>query len=181
MSTPKTPDPAKLVVSILTRERELIRPVLEKIEQIASPVDLISAWMPFDYTRYYEKEMGTPLYRRMACFTRLIHQEELSRIKSDTNDIEAAFVHSGNRRVNIDPGYLLPSRFILATGKDYAHRIYIGRKIYADLTLIYHQQGFKTLEWTYPDYASEPVRRFLEKTRQKYLLDLKMMKDRNDD
>ena len=117
----------------------------------------------------------------MAAFTELIHQEDLSRIKQATNTIEKEYGPHGKRMVNIDPGYLLPSRFILATGKDYSHRIYIGRQIYADLTLIYHKQGFKTLEWTYPDYASESVIQFLEKTRQKYLLDLKIKRERQDD
>jgi len=67
----------------------------------------------------------------------------------------------------------LSSRFVLATGKDYSHRIYIGENIYADLTLMWTKKGFKTLEWTYPDYASKEVTGFLEKVRNKYLLDLK--------
>ncbi|THB81069.1 MAG: DUF4416 family protein [Desulfobacteraceae bacterium] len=173
MSIPKHPDPAKLVVSILTSDRMLVKPVLEKIEQISSPVDLISPWMAFDYTNYYQKEMGTPLFRRMAGFSALIHQGDLCRIKLQTNTIENEFLKGGNRRVNIDPGYLLPSRFILATGKDFAHRVFIGDNIYADLTLIYQKQGFKTLAWTYPDYASEPVLKFLGQVRSKYVLDLK--------
>jgi hypothetical protein len=72
---------------------------------------------------------------------------------------------------------MVSSRFILATGKEYAHRIYIGRKIYADLTLIYSKKiGFQTLDWTYPDYASKSMLSFLSKARDKYLVDLKAVK-----
>ena len=98
------------------------------------------------------------------------------------NAVEKHFLDNGNRKVNIDPGYLLSSRFILATGKDYSHRIYIGRKIYADLTLMYtKQKGFVTLDWTYPDYASEQMIDFLSKVRDKYLLDLRASKGKSDD
>jgi hypothetical protein len=75
--------------------------------------------------------------------------------------------------VNIDPGYLLLERFVLATGKNYAHRIYIGQNIYADLTLTYAKGGFQTLPWTYPDYASPEIRDFLLQVRYKYSMDLK--------
>lgn len=173
MSIPKEPDSAKLVVSLFMNDKELFKTVFEMLETICGPTDLISRWLDFDFTSYYEKEMGKPLFRRVIAFKDLIAQEDLSRIKQETNAIEAQFVLDGRRQINIDPGYLLSSRFILATGKDYSHRIYIGRQIYADLTLIYSKTGFKSLEWTYPDYASKPMTGFLEKVRQKYLLDLK--------
>jgi hypothetical protein len=108
-----------------------------------------------------------------VAFKPLISQDELAGIKIATNRIENRLAEDGRRKINIDPGYLLPSRFILATGKDYSHRIYIGEQIYADLTLMFTKSGFKTLEWTYPDYASEQVFRFLGQVREKYFLDLK--------
>jgi hypothetical protein len=90
-----------------------------------------------------------------------------------TNDLEHEHSSNGKRVVNIDPGYLLHERFVLATGKNYSHRIYIGKGIYADLTLIYAKGGFKPLPWTYPDYASEIIITFLEQVRKKYTIDLK--------
>ena len=56
--------------------------------------------------------------------------------------LKKGFLDHNLRKVNIDPGYLLSSRFILATGKEYSHRIYIGKKVYADLTLMYTKKGF---------------------------------------
>ena len=108
--------------------------------------------------------------------------EFIKKYKEKTNEIEEEFAEQGNRCVNIDPGYLVSSRFILATGKEYSHRIYIGRRIYADLTLMYSKKkGFVPLEWTYPDYASETMISFLSKVRDKYLLDLKAEKGKKND
>ncbi len=147
------------------------------LEEVCGPVDIISRWLDFDYTNYYYREMGSPLFRKVFAFKNLIAQDELARIKEKTNEIENRFAISGKRAVNIDPGYLVSSRFVLATGKEYSHRIYIGHRIYADLTLMYSKkEGFKTLEWTYPDYASQSMLSFLSKVRDKYLLDLKASK-----
>jgi hypothetical protein len=77
------------------------------------------------------------------------------------------------RSVNIDPGYMLQERFVLATGKNFAHRIYIGKKIYADLTLIYKKGDFEKLPWTYPDYSDKNMLSFLRQVRKKYVADLK--------
>lgn len=152
------------------------------LEESFGPVDMISHWLDFAYTDYYYKEMGSPLYRKVFVFKNLIQQDDLAFIKEKTNVLETLFSVSGNRSINFDPGYLVSSRFILATGKEYSHRIYIGRKIYADLTLMYtKKEGFKSLEWTYPDYASKSMISFLSKVRDKYLLDLKASKRKEND
>jgi hypothetical protein len=117
--------------------------------------------------------MGAPLYRRVFSFERLIAQEQLAEIKCRTNSLETKLSTQGRRSVNIDPGYLLFERFVLATGKNYTHRIYIGRGIYADLTLIYQKGAYRPLPWTYPDYAAPQMGSFLVKVRQKYGADLK--------
>jgi hypothetical protein len=173
MSQPQSPDPAKLVVGLITRRRELITPIAGDLVARFGPVDMVSPWMPFSYTRYYEPEMGTPLFRRMVVFKELIRQGDLADVKQQTNAVERRYGHKGRRIVNIDPGYLLRERFVLATGKNFSHRIYIGRGIYADLTLIYRKGGFAPLAWTYPDYADHPLRDYLEQIRHKYLEDLK--------
>ncbi len=178
MSTPKHPDPAKLVIGCIMNDKSLIESLFPFLEDQFGPVDMISQWLDFAYTDYYYKEMGSPLFRKVFVFKPLMAQEDLARIKEKTNEIEERFAISGQRNINIDPGYLVSSRFILATGKEYSHRIYIGRNIYADLTLMYSKkEGFKTLPWTYPDYASQSMISFLSKVRDKYLLDLKARKN----
>ncbi len=173
MSLPKDPKPAKLVISLFLKEKELLYPVAQALAEQFGPVDMISAWFPFDYTTYYEPEMGAPLYRRVVVFKTLIDPGALAEIKIATNELELKYSDSGRRMVNMDPGYLVHERFVLATGKNYAHRIYIGKGIYADLTLIYKEGGFQKLPWTYPDYADERMIAFLEMIRNKYAEDLK--------
>jgi hypothetical protein len=173
MSVPRPPRPAKLVVGFFLRQRNLAGVLMERLEALFGPVDLVSAWLPFDFTHYYAREMGETLYRRVAALKQLIDQKQLPDIKHQTNQLEADFVVGGRRRVNIDPGYLLLERFVLATGKNFSHRIYLRRGIYADLTLIYRKGRFETLPWTYPDYADDRLQAFLTKVRRKYTLDLK--------
>ncbi len=173
MSTPERPDPAKLLISLVMKDKRILNDVLPLIVEIFGDIDIISEWFDFDFTDYYYQEMGSPLFRRVVVFKNLISQRDLNKIKEITNSLEKKWTGGGKRNINIDPGYLLLSRFVLATGKDYSHRIYIGKGIYADLTLIYKNGGYTPLEWTYPDYASPAMLAFLKKTRKKYFLDLK--------
>jgi hypothetical protein len=172
MSLPQPPRRAKLVIGVLLGRQDLFPLLAAELEAAFGGVDLVSSWMPFDYTTYYEKEMGAGLLRRVLAFRTLMAQERLAEIKLATNAMEQARAVEGRRRVNIDPGYLLLERFVLATGKNFSHRIYLGQGIYADLTLIYHHGTFHALPWTYPDYAAPPLRRFLLAVRGKYALDL---------
>ena len=173
MSIPQAPKPAKLVIGLIMKDRALFEPLGVELSAGFGSVDMVSSWMPFDYTIYYEPEMGTPLYRRLLTYQKLINQDELPEIKLTTNRLEQSFSQNGRRRVNIDPGYLLYERFVLASGKNFSHRIYIGGGIYADLTLIYQRGGFEKLPWTYPDYADQPMLAFLTQVRNKYAVDLK--------
>lgn len=176
MSTPKLPDPAKLVISLFMKDKGSLDFAARKLESKFGKIDMASSWFDFDYTSYYEKEMDGPLFRRILSFEQLIEQEDLAKIKIFTNSIEQKTAIQGKRVINIDPGYMLLSRFILATGKDFSHRIYIGCGIYADLTLIYNKDGFQTLPWTYPDYAHPLFCEYLETVRNKYRIVFKKYK-----
>jgi hypothetical protein len=173
MSNPQNPKPVKLVISLFMREKGLLHPVAEYLTDNFGPVDLIGPWLSFDFTDYYRSEMGRPLFRRMLAFRNLIEQEQLAEIKVASNRLEQQYSSNNCRAVNIDPGYLMHERFVLASAKNFAHRIYIGKRIYADLTLIYTQGAFQTLPWTYPDYAEKEMLGFLERVRNKYLFDMK--------
>ena len=176
MSLPQPPAPAKLIVGFFVKEMVLAADIAQDLQDRLGSIDMVSAWLNFDFTTYYAKEMGAPLSRRLVVFKTLIEQTELAAIKQMTNAVEQQYLRQGQRRVNIDPGYLLPERFVLATGKNFTHRIYIGKGIYADLTLIYQKGAFRTLPWTYPDYADRCLIDFLTLVRKKYMLDLKNRK-----
>ena len=173
MSEPQTAKPAKLVIGVFASNKKIINNLALELSSQFGPIDLVSSWMDFDYTSYYEPEMGSPLVRRVSAFKRLIKQGELAAIKIATNQIEQAYSSGGKREANIDPGYMLHERFVLASGKNFSHRIYIGLGIYADLTLIYQKGSFQKLPWTYPDYADHTMLNFLDQVRRKYIFDLK--------
>jgi len=178
MSIPREAKPAKLVVGLFMGATNLLENLALDLSSRFGSIDILSAWLPFDYTSYYEPEMGAPLFRRVFAFDKFIQQSDLAKIKHTTNQIEQQYSQNGKRRVNIDPGYLLHERFVLASGKNYSHRIYIGDGIYADLTLIYHKGGFQKLPWTYPDYADRPMLTVLERVRNKYVFEFKKKKQR---
>jgi hypothetical protein len=172
VSQPTNPRPAKLVIGLFLQDKALVQPVVQDLRFILGDLDQVSAWFPFDFTAYYAPEMGEPLFRRVMTFKGLVHQNMLASIKRQTNAIEAGYMQNGKRRVNIDPGYMLAERFVLATGKNFTHRIYIGGGIYADLTLIFQKGAFRTLPWTYPDYADKRLQAFLTSVRNRYLYEV---------
>jgi len=176
MSVPRAPQPAKLVIGIFLGDKPLVLPVARDLVHAFGTVDMASPWSAFDFTSYYEAEMGRPLYRRILTFQRLVEQDTLAGIKRTTNAVEDQYSENGKRRVNIDPGYMVPPRFVLASGKDYAHRICIGKGIYGDLTLMYQKGRFQALPWTYPDYATDEMRDYLRRVRGKYILDLRQQR-----
>jgi hypothetical protein len=175
MSQSQTPKPAKLVIGFFLKEKNLVVPVVKALVDKFGPVDIVSPWFPFNFTTYYEAEMGAPLFRRMLAFETMIKQSALSDIKLTTNDLELEYSKNSKRMINLDPGYMLRERFVLATGKNYSHRIYIGKRIYADLTLIYTKGRFRKLPWTYPDYAEQNMLTYLERVRNKYVIDLRQI------
>ena len=162
MSIPKEADRVKLITSLFSPEEALIEEVIPRLTGMFGPTDWVSPGLPFDRTRYYEKEMGWPLHRRFISFMELVSPADLAEIKLRTNDVEKNCRVNGKRRINIDPGYVALERLVLATGKNYTHRIYLSRGIYADLTLIFQRGSFRPLEWTYKDYADEKVIGFFD-------------------
>jgi hypothetical protein len=174
VSLPRPPKAVKLVMSFIFKEAKDLAGVLLEAEPQYGPMDFLSEPLPFNFTDYYEPEMGRGLWRRMASFEPLVSPDQLPEVKLWTNALESRFLDErGGRKVNIDPGYLSAAQFILATGKDYSHRLYLRDGIYGDLTLIFRRGVFTPLPWTYPDYASQPLIGLLSTLRKRYLWQLK--------
>jgi len=175
MSLPRRPLPVKPLVSLIFSQPELETAIFQELAGYLGPPDLVSARLPFDQTRYYEPEMGPALQRRLAVFLNLADPGGLSAWKQYTNRLEQRFSLGGRRLVNIDPGYLTRERLVLATGKNYSHRLYLQDGIYGEVTLIFQKGGWQAMPWTYPDYAGEPLRQFFQQARQKYLWQLRQL------
>jgi len=174
VSSPKSPQPVKLIVSILTGGHDLVEKVCEKLTSRFGPIDFISEALPFNFTDYYEKEMGKALFRYLISFKKLISPDLLPSIKLYTNEIEEIFLREDStRRVNIDPGYISLHHLILATCKGFSHRPYLRDGVYADMTLIFQGKTFSPLAWTFPDYGSDELIGLLNNIRTMYYKQLK--------
>jgi hypothetical protein len=133
------------------------------------PIVLRSAPIPFTQTTYYDREMGPGLTRQYIAFEPCIAMDTLADIKHTTNRLEAMWATAaGQRQVNLDPGYLDLAKVVLASTKDYAHRLYIGRGIFAEITLRYWHKSFQPWEWTYPDYRLPVTLDFFQTLRTLY-------------
>lgn len=172
MAQPKAFAPVKLVCGVIFREAALYEDVKRRLVAEWGPVDMESPAFAFDLTDYYEPEMGPNLKRRFMSFAGLVGPESLVGLKLCTNDLEEA-VHretgGAGRPVNIDPGYLTASALVMATAKDFSHRIPLGRGIYAHLEFLFTKTGVKTLDWTYPDFRRGPCQEYFRTVRELYL------------
>jgi hypothetical protein len=172
MGEAREPQPVKLFVGVLTSRPSLLAELREPLEQEVGPIDLQSRVLDFEFTDYYEGEMGSGLKRVFLGFHHLVNPDTLVRLKTFTNQVEQSLAVKGRRTVNLDPGYLAAARVVLASTKDFAHRLYLGNGIYGEITLMFQKKDFQTLPWTYPDYRSEAYRQFFRELRTAYMAQL---------
>ena len=151
----KLPHPGKLVIGLIYRESAIKERALAALKKRYGGIDYCSQELDFIYTDYYYPEFGKPLQRLFISFGPLIPEDTLPAIKRHTNALEKRFSRNGKRLINIDPGMLTLGKLILATTKDNAHRIYLGKGIFAEVTLYFKRDSFTPWQWTYPDYQSK--------------------------
>jgi hypothetical protein len=144
----------KLFSGFIYRDKDIYQAVKAKLAGIFSPVDLESEVFNFDFTTYYNEEMGTPLFRRFISFKALIPPEQLPDIKLLTNKIEIETACDGKRTINLDPGYLSEANVIIATTKNHYHRVPLTKGIYAHMEYVIKGKKICPLEWTYPDFRT---------------------------
>jgi hypothetical protein len=137
MGVIKPPDRVKLFAGLLAPDEESFHNAEATITERWGKIDHRGPILPFTYTDYYAPEMGKTLMRRWVSFETLIEPSQLAGIKRYSNEVEDSFACSGKRVVNIDPGYLALSKIVLASTKDFSHRIYLSDGIYAEITLLY--------------------------------------------
>jgi len=177
MARPRSPLPAKLVVGMISGFDDAFRLAEAELPTQFGRIDLRSPEFPFDLTDYYEEQMGVNLKRRFLSFADLIDPGRLAEMKLQTNALERELGTTRTwtvaRPINIDPGYITSSKLVLATAKDYSHRIYIGRGIYAEVTLSFVSGHFEPSPWTYPDYRTDQYLSWFGEVREIYSKALK--------
>lgn len=173
MGKAKAPDRVKLVIGMLAKDKKLFERIEEFLVKKFGTIDYKSPVLLFDHTDYYREEMGALLKRKFVSFKKLILPDRISNIKVMTNSFEKKFstVKNGclKRQINIDPGYISYSKLILATTKNYFHRIYLNKGIYAEVTLFWRKGGFHPFQWTYPDYKTAAYIKILNTIRNAYM------------
>lgn len=152
MGTVKSIPDVTLICGICAQQEDQIKRVLDTICPSLGPVQQSSQPFAFDHTDYYADEMGRSLIKLFVSFKNRIDPVRLPDMKLYTNAIEQRFAAQGKRTVNLDPGYIEIPKLVLATTKNFSHRIYIGKGIFGDVQLYWRQGKFIGNPWTYPDY-----------------------------
>jgi hypothetical protein len=168
-----SPEQVKLIIGFIFQNEGFLKKTEGILRRHFGPIDFESPILPFNYTDYYRKEFGSGLSRKFIAFKKLIPSHSLAAIKILTNKIENGFSQKDQRRINIDPGYLTMAKLVLASTKDYNHRIHLNKGIFAEITLTYQNKSFQPLEWTYPDYRSGEYIRVFQQIRNIYAQQIK--------
>ncbi len=168
----RKPNDVKLIIGQIVTDDSIFPKTKDELQSLFGPLDMESDIFPFDFTDYYTEKMGENLKRRFLSHEGLIDPGKLPEIKLKTNELEKELAQKLDfelpRPVNLDPGYIGMSKLVLATTKNYSHRIYLKEGIYAEVTLQYKDGSFQPFSWTYPDYRTEDYRNFFDRVRKRY-------------
>lgn len=174
MLTLTYPKKVKFICGLIFHETAVLEEVLGRMSGIFGKIDFRSRDIPFDFTDYYYPEMGEGLSRAFVSFETLKEPAEFTEIKLRCVDIEKEFSTELKRRINIDPGYVSESKLVLLTTKDFSHRVYLGKGIYAEVQIYFQNKYWNDLPWTYPDYKTDEYKNILLCIRKKYINQIKL-------
>ena len=166
-----TPLPVKLFVGVLTSLPEILPEVESQLTSLFGAIDERSDLIAFDCTTYYDDQMGHPIRRCFFGLVDLIPATEIAAIKIQTNDLEAKFQARHTqlpRPVNLDPGYMEQSKVVLASTKNFYHRLLIAEGIYAEVTLHFEAGAWRPFPWTFPDFRDGRYDAFFTALRRRY-------------
>jgi hypothetical protein len=171
MGNIRIPEPAKLFVGVLTSLPELLPQAEERLTALLGVVDSRSRLFPFNQTEYYDRSMGSPIQRCFLSFSELIDASSIAAVKIKTNEMEAAFCSACpgvQRPINLDPGYLEQSKIVLASTKNFSHRILVSGGIYAEVTLQFRDGCWQSFPWTFPDFRESQYHSYFSGLRDLY-------------
>jgi hypothetical protein len=176
MGTVKDHLPVKYFAAVAHTPGIDLEHVIKEIETIFSPVEITSPVYDYThFTEYYNQEMGAEITKKFIVFRNVMSPGLLPKMKLAANTLEDKYKIENRRPLNIDPGYISEAKLILATTKNYSHRIYLNSGIFGDLHLMFSHKQFQAMPWTYPDYQTPEMLRFFEGVRERYLQQVKDM------
>lgn len=163
----------KLIFGLISKDTNLFSTVENLLSKKFKKIDFESQILDFTHTDYYKEEFGVGLKRKFITFQRLIKSEILPAIKIFSNKIENKFSLDQKRRINIDPGYISEAKLVLASAKDFSHRLYLKKGIFAEITLFFQNKTFNYWPWTFPDYRTADYIKIFNCIRELYLNQIK--------
>jgi hypothetical protein len=165
------PKPVKLICGILASDAAALEAARDLLTRTLGRADCVSQIWPFDMTAYYAEQAGPEILRQFVAFEQLIDPGRLAAVKHTTNRLEQRLAHTLQRPwprpVNFDPGLIEPSKLVLASTKNFAHRVYIGDRMYAEVTMTYVRGTWQTFPFTFPDFKSGRYDAFFNIVRQR--------------
>ena len=161
----------KLIVGVIYHDEKVLNKAVDNLISEFGEIDAVSEEFSFseEFSHYYDDELGGEGLRRIYSFKELVDPQRQAKIKLRTNEIEADLAVEGKRRINLDPGFINHGRLMLATTKETGFRVPLQDGIYTELTLFWARGGWQKFPWTYRDYQSERVQRFITEVRRAYL------------
>lgn len=161
----------KLIIGLIYSDMQIYDEAIKALTEEFGEIDGESERFSFskEYSSYYDGELGGEGQRVILSFKDTVDASRQAEIKTFTNSLESRLSRDGNRLINIDPGFISHGRLMLATTKPTGFRIPLKDGIYTELTLFWAKGSWHKLPWTYRDYQSERVQRFITKARKIYL------------
>jgi hypothetical protein len=169
MGEPTPHAPVLLLLAAFSRHGDALDWARQRARETWGEILAESARFDFAETNYYDATMGPGLKKVFFAFRRPFDPVELVEIKLETNRWEAEYAaaagHPEPRPLNLDPGYLTLAKLVLASTKDFAHRVYLSRGIYAEVTLQYRHRRWQHHEYTFADYRRADYQEFFTQCR----------------
>ena len=171
-------EPEKLILGVIYNDKAVYEEAMNLVREKFGDTDGECEEFSFsdEFSTYYDEELGGKGTRIIYSFEKLVDPARQAEIKEFTNELEKRFSENGNRKINLDPGFINHGRLMLPTTKATGFRIPLARGIHTELTLFYARGAWHKFPWSYRDYQSERVQKFLTAVRKKYLSQRKLLK-----
>jgi hypothetical protein len=174
MARIQKPAQGRLIISTIYSSMDALADSLKAVERRFGRVQFETIEIETSAADEYREEMGDNLMRRFFSFERPVSRDALVELKAVCHKIEPMFADNVGdfvfRTVNIDPGILTPDNLVMASHREFNHRLYLRDGVFAEVALIYSRGRFMRLPWTNPDFYDNEAVEFLKRVRDSFEL-----------
>jgi len=174
MARIQKPHPGRLIISTIYSSMDALADCLKVLERRFGRVQYETIEIETSQTAEYHEEMGDNLLRRFFSFEKPVSRSSLPELKAVCHKVEPMFADTVGdfvfRTVNIDPGILTPDNLVMASHREYNHRLYLRDGVFAEVALVFSRGRFMRLPWTIPDYYDNEAIEFFKRVRDSFEL-----------